>query len=83
MLPVAKHYGYPEELNNRKIANGNLWIARIAREYGLKFLNIAPTLLGEDGYLDQEYVGTDGLHLEPAGYYPIIDFYKRHRIPGF
>lgn len=83
MLPVGVNYPNPEMLNNEKIAKGNLWIAEIAKEYGLTFLNIAPIMLDDNGYMHPDYVSGDGLHLDYQGYVPIMDFYKRHRIPGF
>lgn len=83
MLPVGRYYEYPDMLNNEKIAKGNLWIAEIAREYGLKMLYNAPVMLDADGYLDEDYASSDGLHLDAQAYVPFLDFFLRHRIPGF
>ena len=51
IYPVAASYQYLADINNEKITAANGWIQQIAADTGVKYLDSASVLVGEDGWL--------------------------------
>jgi hypothetical protein len=78
IFPVASNYEYQRDINNTKIINANSWILDVAEETGVKYLDTISILLGEDGFLPQEYHNGDGLHLNESSFKLVIDYIRTH-----
>lgn len=79
VFPVSE--GYEEKtpsVTNEKIDRANLWIAELAKEKELRYLDTASALKNEDGSLDTKYDSGDGLHLNQSGYLTVIDYIRTH-----
>jgi len=80
IFPIRPEYKHQDSINNVKIARANLWIAELARECGLPYLNTAEILLNEHGYLKKGYDSGDGMHLMPDVYRKIVDYVLEHPV---
>lgn len=80
ILPVAAHYENQTSINNEKISRANIWIEEIARAAGLGYLDTYSALVGEDGFLPNEYQNGDGLHLNEAGFNLILEYIRTHGV---
>jgi len=70
IFPVGK--GSPV-ITNGMIDNANLTVRKIAETRGLHFVDVAPLLRDEEGFLREEYVfSEDGIHLTQEAYQVII-----------
>lgn len=56
----------------------NSRLAQLAYEEGYYFVNISEALVGDDGYLREEYSGADGVHLHPDGYRAWVEYLITH-----
>jgi len=82
MYPVAKNYDKLGSINNQKISMGNEWIKAVAEETGVHYVDSYSVLIGEDGWLPQEYTNGDGLHLSPEGFAVVIENLEANPYPG-
>lgn len=57
----------------------NSWTKRLAADEGLYYVESAPTLKGEDGFLRREYDAGDGYHLNAAAYKKILEYIRLNR----
>ena len=57
----------------------NSWTARLATDEGLYYVDSAPCLKGEDGFLKREYDAGDGYHLSAAAYEKILEYIRLNR----
>lgn len=80
IFPVTPKYKLQESINNKKISQANVWIAEVAVEYEIPFLNTASILLNEHGYLKDGSDSGDGMHLMPAVYREILQYVLTHRV---
>ncbi len=78
LYPVAHSYENQSDINNEKIDAANAWIYNIAEEQGLRYIDIASTLRGEDGSLPEHLHIGDGLHLTSEGYELVLEYVKNH-----
>lgn len=78
IYPVATNYGSLDAINNENINAANVWIEKIAEETGHKFLNTHEVLVGDDGWLPQEYSNGDGIHLNGEGFEIVMDYIRTH-----
>ncbi len=78
IYPVAASYQYQSDINNDKIRAANGWVERVAGDTGVRFLNSFEAIVGEDGYLPEQYQNGDGIHLNTAGFNIILDYIKTH-----
>ncbi|MBE6565245.1 MAG: hypothetical protein E7655_08240 [Ruminococcaceae bacterium] len=83
IFPVASHYDKQHAINNVKIAAANGWIVKIAADRGVKYLDTYSALIGEDGFLPQDYQNGDGMHLNVAGFNVELDYVRRHQHPDW
>ena len=63
-----------------KINQANLWIAQLANEKEVFYLNTISALLNERGYLNNDYCNGDGIHISREGFNVILDYIRTHAI---
>lgn len=56
----------------------NEWCRDLATEEGLYFLNFAPLLKDDQGFLKSEYQVGDGIHLTREAYLVVLDYIRTH-----
>lgn len=70
-----------KKFTNVLINRANLLLLILAYSEDAYFLNSAPALKGDDGYLKLEYCSSDdGIHINELGYRVWIDFLRTHPI---
>lgn len=80
LTPIASNYAY-EDVTNEIINKVNGWIASAAEAAGVKYLDAAAGLVGEDGFLTEAYQNGDGVHLSADGIKAWLDYLKTHAYP--
>ncbi|MCI6360067.1 MAG: GDSL-type esterase/lipase family protein [Clostridiales bacterium] len=80
LTPIASNYAY-EDVTNEIINKVNGWIASAAEAAGVKYLDAAAGLVGEDGFLSEAYQNGDGVHLSADGIKAWLDYLKTHAYP--
>lgn len=80
LTPIASNYAY-EDLTNEIINKVNGWIAAAAEASGVKYLDAAAGLVGDDGFLPEAYQNGDGVHLSADGIKAWLDYLKTHAYP--
>lgn len=78
IFPIASNYEYQGDINNTKIQAANGWILEMAEETGVKYLDTISVLLGDDGFLPQDYHNGDGLHFNEYSFNIVIDYIRTH-----
>lgn len=78
IFPIASNYEYQKDINNTKITAANGWILEVAEETGVKYLDTISVLLGDDGFMPQEYHNGDGLHLNEYSFNLVLDYIRTH-----
>lgn len=81
IMPVARSYEKQISINNKKIAQANVWIAQVAKDCGVYYVNTITSLLAEDGYMPEAYQNGDGMHFNKDGYTLMLDYLRRHSYP--
>ncbi len=82
VYPVAKTYTTANPTNER-INMANFLFARMCEAMGVPFLNSASVLMGEDGYMKEEYHAGDGLHMGKPALDLIIEYFRTHAHPSY
>jgi uncharacterized SAM-binding protein YcdF (DUF218 family) len=59
---------------NRRVIEGNQWLADVARREGLLLLDLQATLAEAGGMRRPEFTQEDGSHIAPAGYAAITEY---------
>lgn len=78
--PVAK-ICQKKVFTNELINRSNLLLLILAYSEDVKFLNSAPALKDEDGYLKSEYCSnSDGIHINQSAYSIWINFMRTHAL---
>jgi lysophospholipase L1-like esterase len=72
IFPVASNYDKLTAINNDKIEAANEWIAAVALEYEIPFVDTYPELLTDDSWLKDEFQNGDGLHLGSDGFEVVL-----------
>jgi len=78
IFPVAASYEYLSSINNEKILEANRWVLDVAQATGVKYLNTISVLLGEDGWLPEDYHNGDGIHLNPDSFTLVLNYIRTH-----
>ena len=78
IFPVASNYDKLDTINNKKIAEANLWVQQVAADTGARYLDTQSVLTGNDGFLNEDYSNGDGLHLDTDGFNTVLDYIKTH-----
>ena len=79
VLPVSKEAEKSDpSISNDRIDNANRYIASLAEELSVRYLNTASVLKGEDGRLDPKYDSGDGITLNSEGYSVMLEYIRTH-----
>jgi lysophospholipase L1-like esterase len=78
IYPVAASYQYLGDINNEKISAANGWIQQIAADTGVKYLDSASVLIGEDGWLPESAHNSDGMHLTGESFGKVLEYVRTH-----
>lgn len=80
IYPVCDYYQYVKSISMEKINQANAWIASLASENGVYYLNTITALVNEKGYLTDSYCNGDGIHISKEGFDVILDYIRTHAI---
>lgn len=80
IYPVCDYYQYVNSISMEKINRANSWIAKLADENKLHYLNTISVLVNEKGYLNDAYCNGDGIHISKEGFDVILDYIRTHSI---
>lgn len=78
LFPVAASYPYQRDINNEKLAAASAWIYEIAEAEGLRYIDLAAAVKGEDGALPEHLHIGDGYHLNSEGHQLVLDYIRTH-----
>lgn len=78
IYPVAMSYKYIRDISNEKITAANEWIKKVAEDTGVKYLDSASVLVGQNGFLPENLQNGDGLHLTEESFNLVIDYLRTH-----
>lgn len=79
ILPVTSKVNETySTINQEKVDKANTWVKEIAETNGLKYLDSAEVLKGDDGCLPDSYTNGDGLHLNGQALGVLIDYIRTH-----
>lgn len=78
--PVCSDYQHVASISMEKINTANYWIAALACEKDVYYLNTISVLTAEDGYMNYPYSNGDGIHLSSEGFGVILDYIKTHSV---
>ena len=73
----ADHSTYPH-MDQAKIDDMNMALLNLCEQLGLKFLNTAEILKGEDGYGKPDYYTNGDIHLKSAGLKAALSYLRTH-----
>jgi len=79
VLPVSEKYAKNTSgVTADKIDTANEWIADLAEQNGIRYLDTASALTNSKGYLNAKYDSGDGLHLNADGYNVMLTYIRTH-----
>lgn len=78
IFPVGKVRNYPK-IRQTDIDEMNIALAQMCRDNGYMFLNTAEYLKGDDGFIDTDYISSDGIHLSKEGYTAVLEYINSHK----
>lgn len=67
-----------DRLPQERITGLNHALAAMAWANGVNFVDLNEPLAGDDGYLREDFSGSDGYHLTPAGYSAWVEYLVTH-----
>ena len=65
-------------MDQAKIDDMNMALLSMCEQLGLKFLNTAETLKGDDGYGKADYYTSGDIHLKSAGLKAALNYLRTH-----
>ncbi len=80
IYPVCDYYEYVNSISMEKINRANSWIAKLANDNAVYYLNTISALVGENGHLKEEYCNGDGIHISREGFNVILEYIRTHAI---
>lgn len=79
ILPVSEKYAKSTSgVSADKIDRANEWIAELAKQNDVRYLDTASALKNAKGCLDSKYDSGDGLHLNADGYNAMLTYIRTH-----
>ncbi len=79
VFPVSKKVERNSpSISNDKIDRANIWIAEVADEMSIKYLNTAEVLKDSKGKLNTKYDSGDGICLNKEGYEAVLSYIRCH-----
>ncbi len=79
IYPVCDYYEM-KSISMEKINRANTWIAELASEEDVYYLNTISALVNEKGHLTDSYCNGDGIHISKEGFGVILDYIRTHKI---
>ena len=76
--PIPENHSNYPNMDQRKIDDFNMALLNMCEQLGVKFLNSAEVLKGEDGYGVADYYNNGDIHLTPAGLKTILSYIRTH-----
>lgn len=80
IYPVCDYYQYVNSISMEKINRANSWIAQLANDNDVYYLNTITALVNEKGYLNNDYCNGDGIHISKEGFNVILNYIRTHAI---
>lgn len=86
-FPVGKNmdmssHSVDASMLNSYINKLNGWAQELSQELGIQYINTAPLLKDNDGFLKQEFQADDGYHLTREAYLEILKYIKAQQYGG-
>ncbi len=79
VLPIAKNNNYPN-IKQDVIDKFNIALAELCRDKGYGFLHYPEIFKDEStGYMNNDYISPDGLHLNGDGYRLLLNYAEQHQ----
>ena len=79
ILPVSESYAKSTSgITAEKINVANKWIAELAEQNNVRYLDTASVLKNSKGYLDSKYDSGNGLILNADGYNTVLTYIRTH-----
>ncbi len=76
--PVPENHSNYPHMDQTKIDDFNMALLSMCEQLGLKFLNSAEVLKGEDGYGIADYYNNGDIHLKTAGLKVVLNYIRTH-----
>ena len=76
--PIPENHSNYPHMDQAKIDDFNMALLNMCEQLGLKFLNTAETLKGENGYGNPEYYTDGDIHLKSAGLKAALTYLRTH-----
>lgn len=76
--PVPENHSNYPNIEQSKIDDFNMALLNMCEQLGVKFLNSAGALKGEDGYGIADYYNNGDIHLTPAGLKTVLNYIRTH-----
>ena len=76
--PIPENHSNYPHMDQAKIDDFNMALLNMCEQLGLKFLNTAETLKGENGYGKAEYYTDGDIHLKSAGLKAALNYLRTH-----
>ena len=76
--PIPENHSTYPHMDQAKIDDFNMALLNMCEQLGLKFLNTAETLKGENGYGKAEYYTDGDIHLKSAGLKAALNYLRTH-----
>ena len=76
--PIPADHSTYSHMDQAKIDDMNMALLSMCEQLGLKFLNTAETLKGDDGYGKADYYTSGDIHLKSAGLKAALNYLRTH-----
>ena len=76
--PIPENHSTYPHMDQAKIDDFNMALLNMCEQLGLKFLNTAETLKGENGYGNPDYYTDGDIHLKSAGLKAALTYLRTH-----
>ena len=76
--PIPENHSSYPHMDQAKIDDFNMALLNMCEQLGLKFLNTAGTLKGENGYGNPDYYTDGDIHLKSAGLKAALTYLRTH-----
>ena len=76
--PIPENHSSYPHMDQAKIDDFNMALLNMCEQLGLKFLNTAETLKGENGYGNPDYYTDGDIHLKSAGLKAALTYLRTH-----
>ena len=78
--PIPENHSTYPNMDQAKIDDFNMALLSLSEQLGVRFLNTAETLKGENGYGKAEYYTDGDIHLKSAGLKAALNYLRTHAL---